>query len=313
MVGGVGIEGSSVILEFRPRSAAKTAAAPYRAEGQTAANDNSSSEPVKTVTLRKHLEQSGVAVKIKVPVTEYVGVVVSTHITEDGVLSSAIELLHDDPELNYRVFEEVGNSNVVAEWQNWGKLRLPLFIRAGDGSLVPYSQQVDELALGSTVTRHKLAARPVAGRLSSTDASQAKPAPEPKVHSSKGEVRGRPLGRPEFLHRATKSTDAVTRVPAGDDPMRTDRAGPQRGLPPGRAPQSDLQALCARPISPRIGLALFVLAPGAEEILKQHLRLSRADTADHLGAVMAIGAREQTDAVVDGAGLLVLRPVIEAA
>ena len=90
--------------------------------------------------MRKTLEKSGVAIKIKVPVDEFVGVAVSTAISEEGVLSSAIELVHGDPELNYRVFEEVGNANVVAEWQNWGKkLRLPLYIKAGDGTLLPYS------------------------------------------------------------------------------------------------------------------------------------------------------------------------------
>ena len=56
-----------------------------------------------------------------------------------------------------RLFE-VGNGNVVAEWQNWGKkLRLPLYIKAGDGSLLPYSQQVDGVVLGSTVARRKTA------------------------------------------------------------------------------------------------------------------------------------------------------------
>lgn len=163
MAYGVGIEGSSVILLFGERNAAKTVAEPITARKFGAANDNGPRDPVKTVTLRKQLEKSGVAIKIKVPVDEFVGVAVSTHITEDGVLSSAIELVHGDPELNYRVFEEIGNANVVAEWQNWGKkLRLPLYIKAGDGQLLPYSQQVDGLQVGQTAGRRKLAAE--AGR-----------------------------------------------------------------------------------------------------------------------------------------------------
>ena len=163
MVHGVGIEGSSVVVLFGGKSAAKTAAEPFTAKRFGAANDNGPRDPVKTVTLRRQLEKSGVAIKIKVPVDEFVGVAVSTHITEDGVLSSAIELVHGDPDLNYRVFEETGNANVVAEWQNWGKkLRLPLFIKAGDGSFLPYSQQVDGIALGETTSRRKLAAE--AGR-----------------------------------------------------------------------------------------------------------------------------------------------------
>ncbi len=153
----VGIEGSSVVLLFgegrvaRHRTHAATQFGP--------ANDNGPKEPVKTVTVRRTLEKSGVAIKIKVPVTEFIGVAVSTSITEEGVLSSAIELVHGDPDLNYRVFEEVGNSDVVAEWQNWGKkLRLPLFIKAGDGNLLPYSQQVDGVALGNSTGRRRLAA-----------------------------------------------------------------------------------------------------------------------------------------------------------
>ena len=159
MVRAVGIVGSSVVVLFGQRGAAYAAAPALTARRFGPANDNGPREPVKTVTVRKTLEKSGVAIKVKVPIDEYVGVAVSTAISEDGVLSSAIELVHGDPELNYRVFEEMGNANVVAEWQNWGrKLRLPLFIKAGDGSLMPYSQQVDGVALGMSNVRRKLAA-----------------------------------------------------------------------------------------------------------------------------------------------------------
>jgi hypothetical protein len=151
----VSIEGAAgVALMF----GGKGVVAPATKRQFCAANDNGPIEPVKTVTVRRQLEKSGVAVKVKVPVSEFVGVAVSTQISVDGVLTSAIELVHGDPDLNYRVFEEVGNGDVVAEWQNWGKkLRLPLYIKAGDGSLLPYSQQVSGLALGAQMARRKLA------------------------------------------------------------------------------------------------------------------------------------------------------------
>ena len=156
---GVGIEGSSVVVLFGAHAAARPAPVPHARRAFGAANDNGPREPVKTVTVRRKLEKSGVAIKIKVPVNEFVGVAVATAISEEGVLRSSIELVHGDPELNYQVFEEVGNANVVAEWQNWGrKLRLPLFIKAGDGSLLPYSQQVDGVALGMAHDRRRLAA-----------------------------------------------------------------------------------------------------------------------------------------------------------
>jgi hypothetical protein len=151
MVHGVAMEGTSVVLAFgRPTLADRRF---------VAANDNGPKDPVKTVTVRRMLEQSGVAIKVKVPVTEFIGVAVATRISEDGVLVSAIELVHSDSELNYQVFEEEGNHNVVAEWQNWGKkLRLPLFIKAGDGAYMPYSQQVDGVAVGNSASRRKLIA-----------------------------------------------------------------------------------------------------------------------------------------------------------
>ena len=153
----VGIDGSTVVLLFGEGRTPRRATSPARHFGP--ANDNGPSEPVKTVTVRRTLEKSGVIIKVKVPVAEFVGVAVSTTISEDGVLSSAIELVHGDPDLNYRVFEEAGNANVVAEWQNWGKkLRLPLFIKAGDGNLLPYSQTVDGVHLGQNNGRRKLVA-----------------------------------------------------------------------------------------------------------------------------------------------------------
>ncbi len=151
MVHGVAMEGTATVLAFgRPALAERRF---------MAANDNGPKDPVKTVTIRRQLEQSGVAIKIKVPVTEFIGVAVATSISLEGVLTSSIELVHSDAELNYKVFEEEGNHNVVAEWQNWGKkLRLPLFIKAGDGAYMPYSQQVDGVMLGNETSRRKLAA-----------------------------------------------------------------------------------------------------------------------------------------------------------
>jgi len=107
------------------------------------ANDNAPRPRTRTVTLRRKLDRSGLEVKVKVPVDEYVGVAVATTISPEGVLMSTVELLHPNPEFNYLVFAEEGNANVVAEWQQWGrKLHVPLFIRSGDGRLMPYSQHV---------------------------------------------------------------------------------------------------------------------------------------------------------------------------
>ncbi|HUV31986.1 MAG TPA: DUF6101 family protein [Devosiaceae bacterium] len=125
-----------------------------------AANENDgdgAGSETRTVTIRRTLKLSGVTVKLKVPVDDFVGVAVSTTINEEGVLRSAIELIHPDCELNYRVFEEEGNNTVVAEWQNWGRqLDLPLYIRGGNGDLIAYSQQVGGVLFGETAMRRRL-------------------------------------------------------------------------------------------------------------------------------------------------------------
>jgi len=156
---GAGIDGADYVLTgstFASRLARMQAA---NANRGPASGADTSHTNARTVTLRKQLDKSGVTIKVKVPVAEYYGVAVSTGISDEGVLTSAIELLHEDVGLNYRVFQEEGNLNVVAEWQNWGrKLRLPLYVRSGDGDLIPYSQQVDGVLLGNSNARRKTAA-----------------------------------------------------------------------------------------------------------------------------------------------------------
>ena len=113
MVHGVALEGTSVILAFgRPTLAERRF---------VAANDNGPRDPVKTVTVRRMLEQSGVAIKVKVPVTEFIGVAVATSISEDGVLTSSIERLRRESQrianaqqAQYQVYERAPKSLLKA-------------------------------------------------------------------------------------------------------------------------------------------------------------------------------------------------------
>ncbi len=84
MKGRVGIDGSSVVMLFSEGRKPRTPAVTPRHFGP--ANDNGPRDPIHTVTVRRTLEKSGVAIKIKVPVDEFIGVAVSTHISEEGLL-----------------------------------------------------------------------------------------------------------------------------------------------------------------------------------------------------------------------------------
>lgn len=155
MKNGQGVFGSNVVPFRLPDFPGRHA---LRAANDDSAPSREQAETPPTITLRKKLDKSGCVIKVKVPVSEYVGVAVSTRISEDGVLTSAIELVHQDPDFNYQVYEETGNSQIIAEWQNWGrKLRLPLFIRSGDGELVAYTQQVDGIMVGQNNERRRTA------------------------------------------------------------------------------------------------------------------------------------------------------------
>lgn len=147
-----------VIVDGFPSILLQGAVYPRNVEHKPANDDRPLIEAT-TVTVRRKLDKSGVTVKMKVPVAEYVGVAVASRISEDGELMSTIELIHPDEDFNYRVFEEAGNSDVVAEWQNWGRrLRLPLYIRAGDGSLIAFTQQLDGVMVGNSHSRRMLSA-----------------------------------------------------------------------------------------------------------------------------------------------------------
>ena len=150
-----GVQGSNIIQFGKTGFSGKPSLVAANDDGP---HHGSAGEPAKTITLRKKLDKDGCVITVKVPVSEYIGVAVNTSISEEGVLTSAIELVHNDADFNYQVFEETGNANVIAEWQNWGRqLRLPLFIRSGDGELVAYSQQVDGVLLGQSNARRKTA------------------------------------------------------------------------------------------------------------------------------------------------------------
>ncbi|MCF6303126.1 MAG: DUF6101 family protein [Devosiaceae bacterium] len=152
---GDGVQDSNVVPFIK---ASKPSCIDLKAANDDNSDSDNSALAEKTITLRKRLDDSDCVITVKVPAAEYIGVAVSTTISEEGILTSAIELVHPDADFNYQVFEETGNTQIIAEWQNWGRqLRLPLFIRSGDGELVPYSQQVDGVMLGQSSARRKTA------------------------------------------------------------------------------------------------------------------------------------------------------------
>ena len=111
--------------------------------------------------------------------TEYVGVAVATTNFRGTACSPARSNLSRDPELNYQVFAGRGNANVVAGMAEWGKKPVCcLYIKAGDGSLLPRcSQQVSGVMVGAIVPRAGLAHDAGAPAALSTAASRVKTQP----------------------------------------------------------------------------------------------------------------------------------------
>lgn len=125
------------------------------------ANDNSTVVvKQKTVSVQRTLDKSGLSVTVQVPVGEFHGIVVATRISEEGVLTSELELVHEDEALSHKIYSEDGNATIVAEWQaRANEYGLPMFIRAGSGDLVPFTQKVEGIAGAVSTPRRKLAAQ----------------------------------------------------------------------------------------------------------------------------------------------------------
>jgi hypothetical protein len=107
------------------------------------------------VVLRRDVR--GIKMAVNLPVAAYVGVVIRieppTHDTAGAV---TIVLEHIDPLLSLTLYRAADCTEIVAEWQAWGRaLALPLLVADADGRLRDPFEHLGRLRIGTPVARRR--------------------------------------------------------------------------------------------------------------------------------------------------------------
>src|SRR3984893_13876537 len=115
---------------------------PFSLPVRFTAADDAADERLRVVDLHRErvvLRRSvrGIRMALNMPVASYRGVAIRLS-GETGQAPTAITVMleHRDPALSLPLFASAERDDLVAEWQNWGRvLGLPLLGAEGDGSL----------------------------------------------------------------------------------------------------------------------------------------------------------------------------------
>lgn len=115
---------------------------PFTLPVRFAVNDRTADGRVRVVELsRDHVvlrrAVRGIKMAIKVRIAAYLGVAIRIeppHDGQDGAVAVVLE--HRDPGLSLPLYRATDGTDIVAEWQSWGRsLCLPLLVVEADGSL----------------------------------------------------------------------------------------------------------------------------------------------------------------------------------
>jgi hypothetical protein len=107
------------------------------------------------VVLRRDVR--GIKMAVNLPVSAYVGVVIRieppTHDTAGAV---TIVLEHIDPLLSLTLYRAADCTEIVAEWQAWGRaLALPLLVADADGRLRDPFERLGRVRVGTPIARRR--------------------------------------------------------------------------------------------------------------------------------------------------------------
>jgi hypothetical protein len=88
---------------------------------------------------------------------DYIGVAIRMLPPTQGTLAEiAIVLENKDPELSVTLYQNSDSSDVVAEWQSWGRaLELPLLVADADGRLREPFERIGALRVTTPVRRRR--------------------------------------------------------------------------------------------------------------------------------------------------------------
>ena len=107
------------------------------------------------VVLRRDVR--GIKMAVNLPVAAYVGVVIRIEPpTRDTAGAVTIALEHADPQLSLMLYRAAACTDIVAEWQAWGRaLALPLLVADADGRLRDPFERLGRVRIGRPVARRR--------------------------------------------------------------------------------------------------------------------------------------------------------------
>ena len=115
---------------------------PFALPLRFAATDHTADERVRLVELHRErvvLRRAvrGIKMAVNLPVAAYLGVAIRMEPPTDETRGrSSVVLEHPDPALSLPLYRAADGSDIVAEWQSWGRvLGLPLLVAEADGRL----------------------------------------------------------------------------------------------------------------------------------------------------------------------------------
>lgn len=144
------------------------------------------------VVVRRALR--GIKMAVNLPLATYLGVAIRIEPPTPATAGAvAIVLEHPDPDLSLTLYRADDGSDVLAEWQSWGRaLSLPLLVAEADGSLREPFERIGGLRIGAPIRRRRRHSTLSARR--PTQPLRRRPAswPEiPVVHRGEREITAR--------------------------------------------------------------------------------------------------------------------------
>jgi hypothetical protein len=131
---------------------------PLRFEvGDTAADGSVRSVELtrERVVLRRSVR--GMLMAVNLPVASYLGVALRIEPAADAASGAvALMLEHRDGGLSFPLYRADDSTDIVAEWQSWGRvLRLPLLVAEADGALREPFRRIGALRVGTAIARRR--------------------------------------------------------------------------------------------------------------------------------------------------------------
>jgi hypothetical protein len=107
------------------------------------------------VVLRRDLR--GIKMAVNLPVASYLGVSIRIEPPTDEQAGAIIIVLeHADPLLSLVLHRAPDASDIVAEWQSWGRaLALPLLVTDADGGLRDAFRRIGAVRVGNPIVRRR--------------------------------------------------------------------------------------------------------------------------------------------------------------